>query len=705
MAIQMTKKEYEAKYGIAPVFSTETFDTTPAPVRMTRAEYDATYGTKDTTTSQKIGGQIKESFKAGFEKSKTGYESAVGAKNVKDLLRGSLRFGAGGIEAAFAPLAPVFAPIGKGVGAVSEKISDVPSVQKFATGKYGQKAINTAEDVLDITTIASLYPTQKITSGASVSKAGSVIDKIKKSRENSAVLKVEKELFDIENSYNQTSKKNAFTKDTGSSSRKRIAQTDVLSNLVDEDGKITYESAKSAAKRYGEQTIDGAEGVVRDLVAKEKKSVNIEQVRKSLMEEISQSRLEGSDLVTAVNGVKKELQGLKLRADELGNIPLEKIHDAKISTTKNIDYTNPLNVSYRKSIASAYKKLVENNSNVEVPVMGKKYKIKDINEKLGVYLGDIERIQSLGGKRVKGGRLGKYTAQISGNLAGAGVGGVVGGPVGMAIGTVVGGEFASKIRGKQMAGTFGKTTGKVATKDALLSSAKQQASEVAVKDLTTPDVKLGAPKGIPKTKEVFSLEKKIAKNVEDQKKAIKAGNFNLVATLKEVYNALVDKLKEMVKQYKELPKNKGFIKNPFFNDSSKAGKPQGKGKGKQIASTNSTGLDTLSQEAKKYKSAESLLKSKYPDVNFSIYENGGEINLSKIIVPKEVRNNGIGTKAMNDLIDYADNSAQKITLTPSGDYGGSKSRLIDFYKKFGFVENKGKFKDFSTRELMYRLPK
>ncbi len=114
--------------------------------------------------------------------------------------------------------------------------------------------------------------------------------------------------------------------------------------------------------------------------------------------------------------------------------------------------------------------------------------------------------------------------------------------------------------------------------------------------------------------------------------------------------------------------------------------------------------DNLIQEAKKYKSVSDLLKSKYPDVNFSIYEKNGEINLSKIIVPKETRNSGIGTKAVNDLVDYADRTNQRITLTPTSDYGGSKSRLIDFYKKFGFVENKGKFKDFSTRELMYRQP-
>ena len=44
MATQMTKAEYEATYGVAPVFSKESLvDTTPAPIRMTRAEYNTRY--------------------------------------------------------------------------------------------------------------------------------------------------------------------------------------------------------------------------------------------------------------------------------------------------------------------------------------------------------------------------------------------------------------------------------------------------------------------------------------------------------------------------------------------------------------------------------------------------------------------------------------------------------------------------------------
>lgn len=88
-----------------------------------------------------------------------------------------------------------------------------------------------------------------------------------------------------------------------------------------------------------------------------------------------------------------------------------------------------------------------------------------------------------------------------------------------------------------------------------------------------------------------------------------------------------------------------------------------------------------------------------------VSEKNGVINISQIIVPEESRGNGIGSKAIQDLVDYADSTNQRITLTPSTDYGAtSKKRLTNFYKRFGFIENKGNNRDFSTMEGMYRVP-
>jgi len=92
-------------------------------------------------------------------------------------------------------------------------------------------------------------------------------------------------------------------------------------------------------------------------------------------------------------------------------------------------------------------------------------------------------------------------------------------------------------------------------------------------------------------------------------------------------------------------------------------------------------------------------------IDFSLYQHNDVINLNKIIVPKEARMMGNGTKAMKLLIDYADKTNKRIALSPSGDFGGNKNRLIKFYQQFGFVPNKGKYKDYLTRETMIRYPK
>lgn len=99
------------------------------------------------------------------------------------------------------------------------------------------------------------------------------------------------------------------------------------------------------------------------------------------------------------------------------------------------------------------------------------------------------------------------------------------------------------------------------------------------------------------------------------------------------------------------------------------------------------------------------LAKKY-NVDISIGPEGDAIELSKIVVPKDARGAGVGSAVMQDLARYADENGKRIVLTPSTDFGASSvSRLKQFYKQFGFVENSGKNKDFSTRRTMYRDPK
>lgn len=104
-----------------------------------------------------------------------------------------------------------------------------------------------------------------------------------------------------------------------------------------------------------------------------------------------------------------------------------------------------------------------------------------------------------------------------------------------------------------------------------------------------------------------------------------------------------------------------------------------------------------------------LVKKHNLETLFLSEKSNGSIEISMIEVPKEMRKQGVGSSAMQDLIDYADKNQKRLELTPGLEDANkgttSKQRLKKFYKRFGFVENKGRNKDFSTMSGMIRDPK
>ena len=125
-----------------------------------------------------------------------------------------------------------------------------------------------------------------------------------------------------------------------------------------------------------------------------------------------------------------------------------------------------------------------------------------------------------------------------------------------------------------------------------------------------------------------------------------------------------------------------------------------------MSQVDKTGIQDGEKEIEKDVSTLSSIQEKYPDVTLDVFESkkSGTISLGKIEVPKAQRGEGIATNVMSDLINYADANGLKITLTPSNEFGASKARLKEFYKRFGFVDNKGENRDFSHKDDMYRNP-
>lgn len=372
---------------------------------------------------------------------------------------------------------PLLNGAGKTIGVITPAIlKDVASrgsqaVEKFmaqhsilpeSVGGVINKGAQVAEDVAN----------------APFKAAGNVVKKPFTSTPEEVIAGREKALFEIEQKYAGMRKNALYSKDGGASSRKRIADTDVLVGAVDENGLIRTRTPGGAYDQYKAQYVEPGESVVMDLLEKEARSIDLAVVERNLIKAVKDSKLAGKDHLKALNDVKKEIEGYRLKANKDGRIDLAELHRQKIGTTAQINWnTPPVKSAYRKAVAKGLKRTIEKES---------RYNIREANEELGKYYEDLDFLESLDGKIVNRGRMGKYFAQIAGNIAGGVAGGMSGGMAGSAIGTIVGGELASRIQGIMLSRSLGGAAGKGASRSAIL--------EKAVAESRAPRLALPAPK-------------------------------------------------------------------------------------------------------------------------------------------------------------------------------------------------------------------
>ena len=121
--------------------------------------------------SSSYGSSVIDAAKEGLNKATEGMSDVANAKNPVELIEASAKEGAGLVEAASAPLAPLFSPIGKLIGYVSDKLSDHPAVQKFAQSPAGEVTSRVAEDVANLDTLAGAAAGSKAGTRAAVATA------------------------------------------------------------------------------------------------------------------------------------------------------------------------------------------------------------------------------------------------------------------------------------------------------------------------------------------------------------------------------------------------------------------------------------------------------------------------------------------------------------------------------------------------------
>ena len=116
-------------------------------------------------------------------------------------------------------------------------------------------------------------------------------------------------------------------------------------------------------------------------------------------------------------------------------------------------------------------------------------------------------------------------------------------------------------------------------------------------------------------------------------------------------------------------------------------------------------FDRISESYEYADDAKDLQRQLMRDYNVSLRMSGRDIVvIDKIKIPPEEQGKGTGTEIMKHIVDWADANHIILALTPSADLGGNKNKLQVFYKRFGFVDNKGRNKDYEIWDTMYRNP-
>jgi hypothetical protein len=431
---------------------------------------------------------IPEAVQSGKDQIMQGYEQQQAAtlKNPLPLITGGIKSAAGVATIISSPLAPVFKPVGKAVEKVGDVIGSSEKVQKFAESKAGRVTEQVADVAADTSNIIGTFtglqsgiakanarlkaPTKAGPTPFNIQEATNPLSNPFKKNPEKIVTKRVAELKRLEDSYSQIRKVTTKAKSRGVNPLDDLARTDLLRGAVDDTGTIRTQSATQELNDF----IKPYEGTVSAALKREGVSVTLKYVADELKDAINKSSLEGEALVRALDKVDAEVKGLALRSDNTGRIILDKIHDAKINKYNTIDYTNGASKIADKAIARAFKTIVEKNT--------KSADVAKVNAELSRHFAVLDLLEKLDGKKVDGGKLGKYFASTIGSVVGAHFG---------PLGSIVGAEAGARIKGAMMSSKFSGETGLPLQMSSVVKEANRNAS---LPPLALPAPKPGAPR-------------------------------------------------------------------------------------------------------------------------------------------------------------------------------------------------------------------
>lgn len=299
------------------------------------------------------------------------------------------------------------------------------------------------------------------------------------SKTTKIINKRQKQLEKVEDNYSTLRKLKERSAKQGFNAAEDIANTDLLVGAVDDTGTIRTTNAISELN----DVLDPVEDIVARGLKKEGRRVGLDVVEAELKRKVRNSGLEGDALTRALRNVEREIAGYQLRTDPNGMISLADLHNAKISKTKTINYQNPKIGVGDKAIANGLKELIEQQS--------KSIDVKQANRELARFYNMRTFLERLDGKKVQGGKLGKYFASTIGGMAGSHFG---------PIGTIIGAEAGARTQGHLLSRAFGSKVGKTPG-SAVLSRMSRSVDEPFVPAGLLPSGPTRMPAKMPRANE------------------------------------------------------------------------------------------------------------------------------------------------------------------------------------------------------------
>lgn len=89
------------------------------------------------------------------------------------------------------------------------------------------------------------------------------------------------------------------------------------------------------------------------------------------------------------------------------------------------------------------------------------------------------------------------------------------------------------------------------------------------------------------------------------------------------------------------------------------------------------------------------------NVNLEVYDYSEYVYLMAIVVAPENRNNGLGSKALTSVIEYAQKLRKPLLTFASSELGGNIEQLEKWYERYGFY--KEQYKINSEYKYNYRI--